>query len=114
AGGRPGKPRSAQPRPCPKENGTTAPRRPPDGPLKTKEKGRGATRGTPKGAAAPPVGQNGPAKSKGRGRGAVARAAGAPPAPSKLLAMDCEMVGTGPGGRISALARCSIVSYDGD
>ncbi|NXG14114.1 I20L2 protein, partial [Grallaria varia] len=32
----------------------------------------------------------------------------------KLLAMDCEMVGTGPGGRSSALARCSIVSYDGD
>ncbi|NXF72087.1 I20L2 protein, partial [Sclerurus mexicanus] len=32
----------------------------------------------------------------------------------KLLAMDCEMVGTGPGGRTSALARCSIVSYEGD
>uniref|UniRef100_A0A671W435 Interferon stimulated exonuclease gene 20-like 2 n=1 Tax=Sparus aurata TaxID=8175 RepID=A0A671W435_SPAAU len=30
------------------------------------------------------------------------------------LAFDCEMVGTGPKGRISHLARCSVVSYDGD
>uniref|UniRef100_A0A8C4KD13 Interferon stimulated exonuclease 20 like 2 n=1 Tax=Dromaius novaehollandiae TaxID=8790 RepID=A0A8C4KD13_DRONO len=37
-----------------------------------------------------------------------------PAVPSKLVAIDCEMVGTGPGGRISDLARCSIVSYDGD
>lgn len=34
--------------------------------------------------------------------------------PSKILAIDCEMVGTGPKGSISQLARCSIVSYDGD
>lgn len=34
--------------------------------------------------------------------------------PSKYLAIDCEMVGTGPQGRIGQLARCSIVSYDGD
>ncbi|KAG7218384.1 hypothetical protein INR49_020417 [Caranx melampygus] len=34
--------------------------------------------------------------------------------PTKYLAIDCEMVGTGPKGRISQLARCSIVSYDGD
>lgn len=34
--------------------------------------------------------------------------------PSKYLAFDCEMVGTGPKGRISHLARCSVVSYDGD
>ncbi|XP_023844879.1 interferon-stimulated 20 kDa exonuclease-like 2 [Salvelinus sp. IW2-2015] len=34
--------------------------------------------------------------------------------PLKYLAMDCEMVGTGPKGRNSELARCSIVSYDGD
>ncbi|NWX10792.1 I20L2 protein, partial [Caloenas nicobarica] len=32
----------------------------------------------------------------------------------KLVAIDCEMVGTGPGGRTSALARCSIVGYGGD
>ncbi|NWX67259.1 I20L2 protein, partial [Promerops cafer] len=37
-----------------------------------------------------------------------------PPAPPKLVAVDCEMVGTGPGGRTSALARCSIVTYEGD
>ncbi|KAJ0066488.1 hypothetical protein NL108_013655 [Boleophthalmus pectinirostris] len=35
-------------------------------------------------------------------------------APSKCLAIDCEMVGAGPKGQISQLARCSIVSYDGD
>lgn len=35
-------------------------------------------------------------------------------APSKTLAIDCEMVGAGPKGHISQLARCSIVSYDGD
>ncbi|XP_057691121.1 interferon-stimulated 20 kDa exonuclease-like 2 [Corythoichthys intestinalis] len=34
--------------------------------------------------------------------------------PSKYLAMDCEMVGTGPKGSISHLGRCSIVSYEGD
>ncbi|XP_071325553.1 interferon-stimulated 20 kDa exonuclease-like 2 isoform X2 [Trachinotus anak] len=34
--------------------------------------------------------------------------------PTKYLAIDCEMVGTGPKGRISQLARCSIVSYEGD
>ncbi|NXW39496.1 I20L2 protein, partial [Phaetusa simplex] len=37
-----------------------------------------------------------------------------PPQPSKMVAIDCEMVGTGPGGRISDLARCSIVNYHGD
>ncbi|XP_061574498.1 interferon-stimulated 20 kDa exonuclease-like 2 isoform X2 [Cololabis saira] len=34
--------------------------------------------------------------------------------PTKYLALDCEMVGVGPKGRISQLARCSIVSYEGD
>uniref|UniRef100_A0ACB8G6H9 Uncharacterized protein n=1 Tax=Sphaerodactylus townsendi TaxID=933632 RepID=A0ACB8G6H9_9SAUR len=34
--------------------------------------------------------------------------------PSKMVAIDCEMVGTGPGGRNSDLARCSIVGYYGD
>ncbi|XP_017283974.1 interferon-stimulated 20 kDa exonuclease-like 2 [Kryptolebias marmoratus] len=34
--------------------------------------------------------------------------------PTKYLAIDCEMVGTGPKGSISQLARCSIISYDGD
>ncbi|XP_066424024.1 interferon-stimulated 20 kDa exonuclease-like 2 [Molothrus aeneus] len=58
------------------------------------------------------VSQNGATGTgaKGKARGAV----GAPPAPPKLVALDCEMVGTGPGGRTSALARCSIVTYEGD
>ncbi|XP_072258812.1 apoptosis-enhancing nuclease [Pyxicephalus adspersus] len=34
--------------------------------------------------------------------------------PGKCVAIDCEMVGTGPGGRISELARCSIVNYNGE
>lgn len=34
--------------------------------------------------------------------------------PLKYLALDCEMVGTGPKGQVSELARCSIVSYHGD
>ncbi|ELW59867.1 interferon-stimulated 20 kDa exonuclease-like 2 [Tupaia chinensis] len=34
--------------------------------------------------------------------------------PTKMVAIDCEMVGTGPKGHVSSLARCSIVSYDGD
>ncbi|XP_026172389.1 interferon-stimulated 20 kDa exonuclease-like 2 [Mastacembelus armatus] len=34
--------------------------------------------------------------------------------PTKYLAIDCEMVGVGPKGRVSQLARCSIVSYEGD
>ncbi|XP_021499421.1 apoptosis-enhancing nuclease isoform X2 [Meriones unguiculatus] len=36
------------------------------------------------------------------------------PGPSKCVAIDCEMVGTGPLGRVSELARCSVVSYSGD
>ncbi|KAK7810163.1 hypothetical protein U0070_026786 [Myodes glareolus] len=36
------------------------------------------------------------------------------PGPSKCVAVDCEMVGTGPHGRVSELARCSVVSYNGD
>ncbi|XP_056425225.1 apoptosis-enhancing nuclease [Hyla sarda] len=34
--------------------------------------------------------------------------------PGKCVAVDCEMVGTGPGGRISELARCSVINYRGD
>ncbi|XP_007427213.1 apoptosis-enhancing nuclease [Python bivittatus] len=32
----------------------------------------------------------------------------------KRVAIDCEMVGTGPSGKMSELARCTVVSYDGD
>lgn len=34
--------------------------------------------------------------------------------PGKMVAIDCEMVGTGPKGHVSSLARCSIVNYNGD
>ncbi|NXU00624.1 I20L2 protein, partial [Buphagus erythrorhynchus] len=130
-GGGPGKPRSGQPRSCPKENGpATAPRCPPvsrngptgtDASAKTKRKSRGMARGSANAAGDPPASQNDStrtgAKTKGKGRGAprgTPKTDGAPPAPPKLVAMDCEMVGTGPGGRTSALARCSIVTYEGD
>ncbi|KAM6937015.1 interferon-stimulated gene 20 kDa protein [Xenentodon cancila] len=33
---------------------------------------------------------------------------------TSLVALDCEMVGTGPGGQNSELARCSIVDYHGN
>ncbi|NXA84933.1 I20L2 protein, partial [Thryothorus ludovicianus] len=84
----------------PKENGpAAAPRCPP-----VSQKGR--------------TGTNAPAKTNGKkGRGSAAvtpKSGGAPPAPPKFVAIDCEMVGTGPGGRTSSLARCSIVTYEGD
>lgn len=34
--------------------------------------------------------------------------------PLKYVALDCEMVGTGPKGCRNELARCSIVNYEGD
>lgn len=37
----------------------------------------------------------------------------ASPCPSAVVALDCEMVGTGPGGCCSELARCSIVDHHG-
>lgn len=39
---------------------------------------------------------------------------GLSPCLTSVVALDCEMVGTGPGGRISELARCSIVDYHGN
>ncbi|XP_029808322.1 apoptosis-enhancing nuclease [Suricata suricatta] len=47
-------------------------------------------------------------------RGKPAPRKSAVPWPSKCVAIDCEMVGTGPRGRVSELARCSVVSYHGD
>lgn len=32
----------------------------------------------------------------------------------KVVALDCEMVGIGPTGKLSALARCSMVDFDGN
>ncbi|NXU67090.1 I20L2 protein, partial [Horornis vulcanius] len=81
----------------------------------------GAARGSANAVGAPSASQNdstgtgAPAKTKGRGAAqGTPKTGGVPPAPPKLVAMDCEMVGTGPGGRTSALARCSIVTYEGD
>ncbi|XP_042352287.1 apoptosis-enhancing nuclease [Plectropomus leopardus] len=34
--------------------------------------------------------------------------------PTTVVALDCEMVGTGPGGCRSELARCSILDYHGN
>ncbi|KAJ7998372.1 hypothetical protein DPEC_G00222020 [Dallia pectoralis] len=34
--------------------------------------------------------------------------------PTTVVAMDCEMVGTGPCGRTSEVARCSLVDYHGN
>jgi len=36
------------------------------------------------------------------------------PNPTNLVSLDCEMVGCGAKGRISVLARCSIVDYEGE
>ena len=33
---------------------------------------------------------------------------------AKYVALDCEMVGIGTTGKMSALARCSLVDYDGN
>ncbi|XP_078097400.1 apoptosis-enhancing nuclease-like [Mustelus asterias] len=43
----------------------------------------------------------------------LARPAHFCPKPVKYVAIDCEMVGTGPRGCHSELARCSIVNYQG-
>ncbi|NXQ67058.1 I20L2 protein, partial [Quiscalus mexicanus] len=126
---RPGRARRAGAKRSPKENGVAStPRCPPvsqNGPAGSKGKARGAAQNGATGTGAPAQGkgkarggkargvsQNGTTGTgaKGKARGAV----GAPPAPPKLVALDCEMVGTGPGGRTSALARCSIVTYEGD
>jgi interferon-stimulated 20 kDa exonuclease-like 2 len=32
----------------------------------------------------------------------------------KILALDCEMVGIGLSGKVSALARCSVVNFQGE
>ncbi|XP_029993433.1 apoptosis-enhancing nuclease [Sphaeramia orbicularis] len=36
------------------------------------------------------------------------------PCPTLVVALDCEMVGTGPRGRHSELARCSVLDYHGN
>ncbi|NXL55070.1 I20L2 protein, partial [Podilymbus podiceps] len=92
----PEKPNSVRSKPCPAAEGPAA-----------APKGSAGCGG----AAFPPqtkaAASRGPAKRD-------QRAPGGPPEPRKVVAIDCEMVGTGPGGRTSDLARCSIVGYQGD
>ncbi|NXS41524.1 I20L2 protein, partial [Balaeniceps rex] len=102
AGRGPEKPNSIQPKPCPKANG----------PVSITQPGAAVQNGS---ASSNRTGF--PSKSKTTARGTAKgnqRALSFPPQPSKLVAIDCEMVGTGPGGRTSDLARCSIVGYQGD
>lgn len=72
--------------------------------------------GAPPGAEATSSARQRPrAESEGAGcRGKPAPRDSAGPLPSKCVAIDCEMVGTGPRGRVSELARCSVVSYHGE
>ncbi|XP_054433534.1 apoptosis-enhancing nuclease [Pteronotus mesoamericanus] len=56
--------------------------------------------------------RDGSGGAPGSGKSTPRECAG--PWPSKCVAIDCEMVGTGPRGRVSELARCSVVSYHGD
>nr|KAF6278797.1 apoptosis enhancing nuclease [Myotis myotis] len=88
------------------------------------------SRGCREPASSPPPGPSGaPPGTEAASRGRQARRAdsgGGPcgrkpspreaagPLPSRCVAIDCEMVGTGPCGRVSELARCSVVSYHGD
>lgn len=67
-------------------------------------------------AASAPAGSKDVGCSPSAGSLCKPTAAAPPPAgiPSKYLAIDCEMVGTGPKGSVSQLGRCSVVSYDGD
>ncbi|KAM4644274.1 interferon-stimulated 20 kDa exonuclease-like 2 [Amazona ochrocephala] len=58
--------------------------------------------------------QPGPPHAETGGSGSPGLAAPPSGAADAVVAIDCEMVGTGPGGRRSALARCSIVGYGGD
>ncbi|XP_005059074.1 PREDICTED: interferon-stimulated 20 kDa exonuclease-like 2 [Ficedula albicollis] len=80
-----------------KSRGSAVPA-PQNGPTGIKGKSRGSAVGAPPASQHDSTGTAARAKSKGKGRGG-------PPAPPKLVAIDCEMVGTGPGGRTSSLAR---------
>ncbi|NXF00962.1 AEN nuclease, partial [Smithornis capensis] len=52
--------------------------------------------------------------SQGKGSSKKVRTSSLVLRPGKYVAIDCEMVGTGPQGRLSELARCSVVNYEGD
>uniref|UniRef100_A0A3P8RW30 Interferon stimulated exonuclease 20 like 2 n=1 Tax=Amphiprion percula TaxID=161767 RepID=A0A3P8RW30_AMPPE len=65
----------------------------------------------PKEPVNPTSATTGPSPSASSSHKPTASSAGIP---TKYLAIDCEMVGAGPKGSISQLARCSVVSYEGD
>lgn len=50
---------------------------------------------------------------KGGGKGRGAEQALTPEEQAQYVGLDCEMVGVGPGGCRSALARCCMVDWDG-
>lgn len=52
--------------------------------------------------------------SQGNGSSGRVRTSSLVLRPGKYVAIDCEMVGTGPQGKLSELARCSVVNYEGD
>ncbi|NWS64491.1 I20L2 protein, partial [Chunga burmeisteri] len=98
----PEKPNSIQAKPCPKANGLASITQP----GVATQNGSADSKGT-----------GFPSKPKTTARGTAKgnqRTPGFPAQPGKLVAIDCEMVGTGPGGRTSDLARCSIVGYQGN
>ncbi|KAM5291783.1 apoptosis-enhancing nuclease [Ctenodactylus gundi] len=68
----------------------------------------------PPGSEAASSGRQHPGAASGGGGPKLTRLEASRPHPSKYVAIDCEMVGTGPRGRVSELARCSVVSYHGD
>ncbi|KAM4826177.1 apoptosis-enhancing nuclease-like [Thomomys bottae] len=74
--------------------------------------------GTAPGPGASPLPDPSPAPGRSQhpksGTGSRRPAGRQAPGPGKCVAIDCEMVGTGPRGRVSELARCSVVSYHGD
>ncbi|XP_068425118.1 interferon-stimulated 20 kDa exonuclease-like 2 [Clinocottus analis] len=99
-------PSAHQPPPCAANNGKPAGRKP-----------AAAAAAAATAAAAAAATTHRPPSASSNHRPAVATAAAtqtSPGIPTKYLALDCEMVGTGPKGSISQLARCSLVSYEGD
>ncbi|NXK55667.1 AEN nuclease, partial [Chauna torquata] len=111
------------------QKGLLSPRRqlgsqvPPDGPAKVVPRSRKVPRPKQALSLAPSTSPDGIARhrsalpSQGDGGGGTSTGAHASPPPlhpCKYVAIDCEMVGTGPRGRLSELARCTVVSYEGD
>ncbi|XP_077012619.1 interferon-stimulated 20 kDa exonuclease-like 2 [Tamandua tetradactyla] len=78
-----------------------------------KVKSRSA-RSQKKGPQKNPPQKNGPQKDSTQAHSESKCTGASQKIPRKMVAIDCEMVGTGPKGHVSSLARCSIVNYNGD